>query len=192
MALRNILTEGDEALRKKCRPVTVFGGRTAELMDDLRDSMEHAEGAGLAAPQVGILRRACVIMKDGEIVELINPEVVEKSGEVTGRYEGCLSCPDMWGWLERPARVKVRAQDRAGEWFELECEEMAARAVCHETEHLDGILFIDQVDEIITEAELNEIIAEAEKEAEAEREAEAGQEAEKELPPAGKAKGAEE
>lgn len=170
MALRNILKEGDEALRKKCRPVTEFGPRTAQLMDDLRDSMEHAEGAGLAAPQVGILRRACIIVKDGEAVELLNPEVVEKSEETVGRYEGCLSCPDMWGWLERPQKVKVRAQDRHGEWFELDCEDMAARAACHETEHLDGILFIDQVDAVITEDELNELIAAAEAEAEKERE----------------------
>lgn len=172
MALRNILFEGDEALRKKCRPVTDFGKRTSDLMDDLRDSVEHAGGAGLAAPQVGILRRACVIMKDGELVELINPEIVEQSEAVTGRYEGCLSCPDRWGWLERPQNVRVKAQDRKGEWFELECEDMAARAACHETDHLDGVLFIDLVEELITEEELDELITEMEAEAEAQAAAE--------------------
>lgn len=198
MALRTILLEGDEALRKKCRPVTDFGKRTSDLMDDLRDSMEKAEGAGLAAPQVGILRRACVIIKDGEVIELINPEIIEQAEELVGRYEGCLSCPDQWGWVERPQQIKVKAQDRAGEWFELTCEDMAARAACHETEHLDGILFIDHVDELITGDELNELIAEAEQEEEklqeeveklAEVRREADEKTQAKKPPAPKKKG---
>lgn len=160
MALRDIRLNGDQALRKKCRPVTDFGRRTAELMDDLRDTMQKAEGAGLAAPQVGILRRACVILNGEDVVELINPEIIARSAEQVGVYEGCLSCPNMRGYLLRPKDVTVRAQDREGNWFELTCSDIAARAVCHETEHLDGKLFIDQVEHIYTDEELMELLAE--------------------------------
>lgn len=157
MALRNILINGDEQLRKHCRPVTDFGAKTAELMTDLAETMVKANGLGLAAPQVGILRRAVVIVREEEIVELINPEIIERSEEEVGAYEGCLSCPNMRGMVMRPRHVRVKAQDRNGNWFELDCEEMAARAACHEIDHLDGKLFIDLVDRIYTEEELDEM-----------------------------------
>ncbi len=144
-------------LRKTSRPVTDFGKRTHDLMDDLRETMVRADGAGLAAPQVGILRRAVVIVREDEIVELINPEILETSEETVGAFEGCLSCPDMRGYVERPVRVVVRAQDRNGKEFTLECRDMAARAALHETDHLDGRLFIDLVDRIYTDEELDEL-----------------------------------
>lgn len=159
MALRKILTEREPALRKKSRPVTDFGPRTAQLMDDLRETMIAAEGAGLAAPQVGILRRAAVIMRDDEIVELINPVIVSRSAQQVGLFEGCLSFPGKRGYLERPQKVVVRGQDRTGKPFELECEDMAARAVCHETDHLDGVVFVDLVGRLYTEEELDELLA---------------------------------
>ncbi len=142
MALRNILIEGDPQLRKKCREVTDFSDKTAALMDDLRETLIDANGLGLAAPQVGILRRAVVIVRDDEIVELINPNIVEKSGEVT-LEEACLSCPGVSGEVTRPRKVTVEAYDRHGEKFSIECTDMAARAACHELDHLDGTLFID-------------------------------------------------
>ncbi len=160
MAWRSILLEGDPTLRKKSRPVTDFGPRTAQLLDDLRDTLVKAAGAGLAAPQVGILRRVVVILHNDEIVELINPEIIKQSEEQLGEFEGCLSCPDMRGYLLRPAKVTVRAQDRTGKSFELECEGIAARAACHETDHLNGVLFIDKVDKIYTEEELDDLLEE--------------------------------
>ncbi len=159
MALRNILLEGDEQLRKRSRPVTEFGTRTKELMTDLAETMVKANGAGLAAPQVGILRRAVVIVREEEIVELINPEIIERNEEEAGLYEGCLSCPGLRGLVMRPTYVKVKAQDRDGNWFELDCNDMAARAACHEIDHLDGKLFIDLVDRIYTDEELEEMFA---------------------------------
>jgi len=166
MSVRKIIYEGDPALRKRCHAVTAFTKRTAGLMDDLKETLIHAEGAGLAAPQIGILRRACVIMRDDEIVELINPEIIKQSDEQEGLFEGCLSCPDMRGYLERSKEVTVRAQDRNGEWFEFECSGIAARAACHEIDHLDGVLFIDKVEHIYTEAELDELLAQLEEESE--------------------------
>jgi len=160
MALRIILREGDPALRKRCRPVTDFSARTADLLDDLRETLIDAQGAGLAAPQVGILRRAVVIAKDGELIDLVNPEIIKSSEEVEGEYEGCLSLPGVRGFLLRPKYVTVRAQDRGGEWFELACENIAARAVCHELDHLDGKLFVDFVDERLTEEEVEAILSE--------------------------------
>ncbi len=164
MALRNILLEGDEQLRKHSRPVTDFGQRTRDLMTDLGETMVKANGAGLAAPQVGILRRAVVIVRDDEIVELINPEIIERNEEEVGLYEGCLSCPGLRGLVMRPTYVKVKAQDRNGKWFELECNDMAARAACHEIDHLDGKLFIDLVDRVYTDEELDELFAQMEEE----------------------------
>ncbi len=162
MGLRNILINGDEQLRKHCRPVTDFGQKTKELMTDLAETMVKADGAGLAAPQVGILRRAVVILRGEEIVELINPEIIARGQEEVELFEGCLSCPNMRGLVSRPKYVRVRAQDRDGNWFELDCEDMAARAACHEIDHLDGKLFIDLVDRIYTEEELDELFAEEE------------------------------
>ena len=158
MGLRNILINGDEQLRKTSRPVTDFGQKTWDLMDDLRETMENASGAGLAAPQVGILRRAVVIVRDEEVVELINPEVLEHNEETEEMFEGCLSVPNMRGLVSRPTYVKVKAQDRSGNWFELECHGFSARAALHEIDHLDGKLYIDYVDRLYTEEEVEEIL----------------------------------
>lgn len=159
MALRKILTDKEAILRKKSRPVTEFGPRTAQLMDDLRETMVAAEGAGLAAPQVGILRRAAVILREEEIVELINPVIISRSAEQVGLFEGCLSFPGKRGYLLRPQKIVVRAQDRTGKPFELECEDLAARAACHETDHLNGIVFVNLVERLYTEEELELLLA---------------------------------
>lgn len=140
MAIRNIVIEGDEILTKKCRPVEKFDERLHELLDDMYDTMVKADGCGLAAPQIGILRRIAVIdIGDGKI-ELVNPEIIARSGE-QNLQEGCLSCPNQFGFTKRPAKIKVRAQDRNGEFFEYEATELLAVASCHEIDHLDGILF---------------------------------------------------
>ena len=160
MALRRILTSEDETLHKVCRPVTEFGDRTAQLLDDLRETLTDAKGAGLAAPQVGIRRRAAVIVRGDEMVDLLNPEITARSDEMVGLYEACLSCPGIRGFLERPRVVTVHAQDRSGAWFDLECEDIAARAACHELDHLDGILFTELADEVVTEEEFEEEFSE--------------------------------
>lgn len=164
MAIRKIVTQGDPLLNKKCRPVTDFNRRLHVLLDDMRDTLTEAQGAGLAAPQVGILRRAVVI--DGgedDILELVNPEILEQSGEQTGP-EGCLSVPGKWGLVSRPNFVRVRAQDRYGEWFEVEGDELMARCFCHEIEHLDGRLYVEHIDHFLTEEELEAFYAEQEEE----------------------------
>ena len=160
MALRNILKEGDETLSKKCRPVTDFNQRLHDLLDDLGETMMDAEGVGLAAPQVGVLRRAVVVLEtnvpEGEseqIIELVNPEIIESSGEQESP-EGCLSVPGQYGMVKRPDRVKVRAQDRDGNWFELEGVGLTARAFCHELDHLDGHMFTELCDHIMSDEEL--------------------------------------
>lgn len=161
MALRNILKEGDELLAKHCRPVTDFNVRLHTLLDDMAETMTDADGVGLAAPQVGILRRAVIVLETnvGEeeapyIIELINPEIVETDGEQAGP-EGCLSVPGVYGWVSRPDYVKVRAQDRNGDWFEVEGIGLTARAFCHEIAHLEGQLFTEVSDHIMTEEELD-------------------------------------
>ena len=164
MALRNILTEEDPTLRKVSRPVTKFDDRLHELLDDMAETLEDARGVGLAAPQVGILRRVLVVDVGEEILELINPEIISQSGEQTG-MEGCLSVPGKYGIVTRPNVVKVRAQDRFGEWYEAEGEELIARAFCHELEHLDGHLYVDKVERFLTQEELEELANEAEDEA---------------------------
>lgn len=164
MALRNILTEEDPTLRKVSRPVTKFDDRLHELLDDMAETLEDARGVGLAAPQVGILRRVVVVDVGEEILELINPEIISQSGEQTG-MEGCLSVPGKYGIVTRPNVVKVRAQDRFGEWYEAEGEELIARAFCHELEHLDGHLYVDKVERFLTQEELEELTNEAEDEA---------------------------
>ncbi|MDO4566327.1 MAG: peptide deformylase [Oscillospiraceae bacterium] len=170
MGLRKILDRSDEALRKKCRPVTDFGERTAALMDDLRETVVAANGAGLAAPQIGTLRRAAVIFNGEEIVELINPEIIRRAEEEDTDIEGCLSCPDERAFIARPKTVCVRAQNRHGESFELELEDFAARAACHELDHLDGVLFTDHADIVYTEEEFEELMREwAEEDEEDER-----------------------
>lgn len=150
MALREIIKFGDDMLRKKCREVTKFDDKLATLLDDMAQTLKSADGVGLAAPQVGILRRACIVdVRDGHgVLELINPEIIEKSGSQTGN-EGCLSAPGEWCEVVRPAVVKVKAFDRHGNEFTLEASELKARAICHEVDHLNGILFIDRVEKTI-------------------------------------------
>lgn len=145
MAIRTIRTEGEEVLRKKCREVTEMTPRISELIEDMLDTMYEADGVGLAAPQVGVLRRIVVIdVGDGPIV-LVNPEILETSGSQTGD-EGCLSLPGKCGTVTRPNYVRVRALDENMEPYELEGEELFARAVCHECDHLEGILYVDKVE----------------------------------------------
>ena len=141
MALRTIVKEGDPVLTKHCRPVTSFDERLHTLLDDMTETLLDAGGVGLAGPQVGVLRRVVVIDLDEDgMLELINPEIIEQSGEQDG-MEGCLSVPGRWGMVKRPNVVKVKAQDRNGDWFEAEGEALIARCFCHELEHLDGHLF---------------------------------------------------
>ena len=164
MALRKIVEMGDSCLNKVCRPVTEFNGRLHALLDDMAETLAEANGAGLAAPQVGVLRRVCLVLDEGseEYLELINPEIIEQSGEQTG-LEGCLSVPNKWGIVTRPNVVKVRAQDRFGDWLEAEAEGLMARAFCHEIEHLDGHLYVEHIDHYLSEKELREYL-EAEEE----------------------------
>lgn len=155
MALRNILRDGDERLRKKSREVTEFNERLWMLLDDMKQTMHQSQGVGLAAPQVGILRRVVVIDIGEGLHELINPVIVQKSGD---QYcsEGCLSIPGEYGMVHRPTSVTVRAQDRFGKPFELVAEDFFAVAVCHETDHLEGVLFTDLADRMLTEEELEQ------------------------------------
>lgn len=145
MALREIVKIGDEILRKKCRPVTSFDEKLWTLLDDMVETMNTSEGAGLAGPQVGMLRRVCVInVRDSHgNIELVNPEIIETVGSQKGG-EGCLSLPGEWREVERPATVTVKAQDRNGNEFTLTGTGLLARAICHEVDHLDGVLFIDK------------------------------------------------
>ena len=144
MAIREIREKGDEILYKKCKAVVKFDEKLHILLDDMYETMQSRDGVGLAAPQVGILKRSVVIdVGDGKI-ELINPEIVEESGEQTGS-EGCLSVPGVFGEVTRPNVVTVKAQDRNGKWFKITGKELLARAFCHEIEHLDGKLFLDRV-----------------------------------------------
>lgn len=153
MGLRKILTDKDPALHKVCRPVTNFDRRLHKLLDDMNDTLVDSGGVGLAAPQVGILRRVVVVDTGEEILELVNPELVETSGEQTGA-EGCLSVPGKYGLVTRPYYAKVRAQDRYGDWFEAEGEELIGRCFCHELDHLDGILYTQVMERFLTEEEL--------------------------------------
>lgn len=163
MALRKIVLQGDECLTKVCRPVTDFNGRLHTLLDDMTDTLLDSGGVGLAAPQVGILRRVCVVLnEDDEVIELVNPEIIFTDGEQTG-LEGCLSVPGKYGVVTRPEVVRVRAQDRNGDFFEVEDSDLTARCFCHEIEHLDGHLFIEHTDRLMTEEELQEFIRQQEK-----------------------------
>lgn len=144
MAIREIRLKGDEILYKKCKEVTNFDEKLHILLDDMYETMQKHEGVGLAAPQVGILKRAVVIDTGNGKIELINPVILEESGTQKGS-EGCLSVPKVFGEVERPMKVKVKAQDRNGRWFEAVGEELTARAFCHEIEHLEGKLFLDKV-----------------------------------------------
>ena len=156
MAIRKIVTMGDEVLNKKCRPVTEFNQRLHDLLDDLTDTLAEAQGVGLAAPQVGILRRAVVVINEkDEVIELVNPEITFQEGEQTGP-EGCLSVPGKCGMVTRPDHVRARDQGRYGNWFEGEGTELTARCFCHELEHLDGHLYVEHIDHFLTEEELAE------------------------------------
>ena len=147
MALRNIVKEGDEVLRKKCRAVDKIDDRILTILDDMAETLYDSGGVGLAAPQVGILRRIVVIDVGEGLIELINPEIIEKYGEVSDS-EGCLSIPGKYGEVVRPAYVKVKALNRQGEEAEYEGTELLARAFCHEIDHLDGILYIDRAQQV--------------------------------------------
>ena len=153
MALRNIVKVGDDILKKKCREVTVFDDKLWVLLDDMLETMREANGVGLAAPQVGILRRVVVVNTGEEILELVNPTLVETDGEQIGA-EGCLSVPGKYGLVKRPFYAKVRAQDRDGQWFEAEGEEIIARCFCHELDHLDGIVYTEVMERYLREDEL--------------------------------------
>ena len=157
MAIRKIVTKEDPVLHAKCRPVEKFDDRLATLIDDMKETLIEANGAGLAAPQVGILRRIALVDLGEEIVELINPEIVETEGEQE-EVEGCLSVPDVWGITKRPAWVKVKAMNRSGEEFEVEGEGLNARCLCHEIDHLDGHLFTDNVVHILSPEEVEELM----------------------------------
>ena len=154
MGLRKILTDAEPALHKVCRPVEKFDRRLHKLLDDMRQTLAEANGVGLAAPQVGILRRVVIVDTGEEILELVNPELLETDGEQVGA-EGCLSVPGKYGLVKRPYYAKVRAQDRNGDWFEAEGEELIARCFCHELDHLDGIVYTEVMDRFLTEEELN-------------------------------------
>lgn len=143
--IREIIKEGDEVLRKKCHKVEKFDLKLHTLLDDMYETMQEANGVGLAGPQVGILRRVCVIDVGEGKIELVNPEIVKTSGEQTGD-EGCLSCPGKWGTVTRPMKVTVKAQDRFGKEIKVKGTELLARAFCHEIDHLDGILFVDKIE----------------------------------------------
>lgn len=160
MALRNILTKEQPGLYKVCRPVKDFNPRFHQLLDDMAETLEQANGVGLAAPQVGVLRRAVLVLEtnvpEGEpdqLLELINPEIIESSGEQFGP-EGCLSVPGEYGLVRRPMNVKVRAQDRYGNWFEAEGTGLTARCFCHEIDHLEGIVFTSKAERMLSDEEL--------------------------------------
>lgn len=148
--IREIIKDGDEVLRKKCRPVEKFDEKLHSLLDDMYETMQDANGVGLAGPQVGILRRVAVIDIGEGRIELVNPEIIKESGEQTGD-EGCLSFPGKWGEVTRPMKVTVKAQDRFGKEFKIKGNELLARAFCHEIDHLDGVVFLDKVNKMIEE-----------------------------------------
>ena len=153
MGLRKILTDKDPALHKVCKPVEKFDWRLHKLLDDMRDTLIDSNGVGLAAPQVGILRRVVLVDTGDEILELVNPVMLETDGEQVGP-EGCLSVPGKYGLVKRPYYAKVRAQDRFGDWYEAEGEELIARCFCHELDHLDGIVYTEVMERYLTEEEL--------------------------------------
>lgn len=163
MALRKVLTDGNPTLRKVCRPYTEFGPRLHQLLDDMKETLIAEQGVGLAGPQVGIVRRVCIVLEtnveEGQkeyFIELVNPEIILAEGEQTGG-EGCLSFPGEYGIVTRPEHVKVRAQDRNGKFFEVEGYGLTARAFCHEIDHLNGTLFVDKAERMFTPEELKQI-----------------------------------
>ncbi|GHU59478.1 peptide deformylase [Clostridia bacterium] len=156
MALRNLLGSDDERLRKASRVVEKFDGRLHTLLDDMRETLGKADGAGIAAPQIGVLRRVVVIdLEDETPLEMVNPVITEKSG-TQREIEGCLSLPDLWGYVVRPNYVKIEAQDRFGNKFVKEGTDELATAFCHEIDHLNGVLFADLADEIVDDPQASE------------------------------------
>lgn len=156
MALRKILSDEEPSLHKVCKPVEDFNSKLHRLLDDMRETLIESGGVGLAAPQVGILRRVVLVDNGEEILELVNPTLVETDGEQEGP-EGCLSVQGKYGLVKRPYYAKVRAQDRNGNWFEAEGEELTARCFCHELDHLDGILYTQVMERLLTDRELREL-----------------------------------
>ena len=156
MGLRKIMTVKEPCLHKVCRPVEKFDGKLHKLLDDMKETLAEANGVGLAAPQVGILRRVVVVDTGEEMLELVNPELLEPSGEQVGS-EGCLSVPGKYGIVKRPNYAKVRAYDRDGNEFEVEGEELMARCFCHELDHLDGIVYTEIMERYLTEEEMGEL-----------------------------------
>ena len=153
MGLRKILTDKDPALHKVCKSVEKFDEKLHKLLEDMTDTLIDSQGVGLAAPQVGILRRVVLVDTGDGILELINPVLLETDGEQVGP-EGCLSVPGKYGLVKRPYYAKVRAQDRFGDWYEAEGEELIARCFCHELDHLDGIIYTEVMDRFLSEEEL--------------------------------------
>ena len=159
MALRKILSDSEPALHKVCKPVENFDSKLHRLLDDMRETLIESGGVGLAAPQVGILRRVVLVDNGEQILELVNPTLLETDGEQEGP-EGCLSVEGKYGLVKRPYYAKVRAQDRNGNWFEAEGEELTARCFCHELDHLDGIIYTEVMERLLTDKEMRELCEE--------------------------------
>ena len=164
MALRKIVTVGDPVLTKTCRPVTKFDARLSTLIDDMIETMHEANGVGLAGPQVGVLRRVVVVDTGEEDLELDNPEIVRTGKETQTGTEGFLSLPGEYGIVTRPNFVVVRAQDRTGDWYEYEGAELIARCFCHELDHLDGHMYTEFAERMLTKEEIEQMYAQGEDE----------------------------
>ena len=165
MAIREILKQGEPALSKVCHPVTVFDQKLWDLLDDMKETLADAGGLGVAGPQVGILRRVAIVVNEkDEMLELVNPEIIAQQGEQDG-LEGCLSVPGLWGFVKRPAWVKVKALDRNGKEFEVEGTEITARCFCHELAHLDGHLYTELAGKLYNSEELEQMMDEEEEQA---------------------------
>lgn len=164
MAIRTIYKQGDPVLNKKCHPVTQFDQKLWDLLDDLRETLDQANGVGLAAPQIGILRRVVIVInQDDEVIELVNPEIIDQRGEQEG-LEGCLSVPGVWGIVKRPEWVKVKAFDRNGQMFEVEGEGLTARCFCHELGHLEGQLYTELAQKLLNDEEIEALFDQQEDE----------------------------
>lgn len=159
MALRNMVYEGDSRLAKVCRPVTVVNDHIVKLIEDMEETLAANNGVGLAAPQVGVMRRIAIVDAGDRILDLIDPHIIETEGSQTG-VEGCLSCPDRWGVVTRPMKVTVRATNRRGECYTYTGEGLTARCICHECDHLDGILFTQKAERMLTPKEVKEYLGE--------------------------------
>ncbi|MBD5159692.1 MAG: peptide deformylase [Ruminococcus sp.] len=152
MALRKILTDKDESLHKVCRPVEKFDAKLAQLLDDMHETLDKAQGVGLAAPQIGICRRIFIMHLEEGSIEAINPEIIVRKGKQRVE-EGCLSCPNVWGFVTRPMRCRLKAQDRNGNWWERDFRELGAQCTEHEYDHLDGHVFTEKVEEFFVPEE---------------------------------------